>query len=263
VNLCRPDNSKSCAACCGLYNVPDATRSALAQKLEARTRLFQHTQRSADAIQEYQTVVRSREATESLDPAIHVCEFTGFLDPEHRVVGCQLHPSSASNNGIDWRGLCYYGTMACKAFYCPAWTELPHRYRDLVVQAVHDWHLYGLVVTDVDYVLSLFGLIEVAVGAPIRSENVRSARARELLVSMLSWKDSWPFSNSSTRRDNRYHYRGTPGTRDAAGRECLHRVLDCLRFTFDPTADLTGQEALVQRTVEEFVHAYQSVGNGP
>ena len=121
MNVCRPDSRKSCAACCGLYNVPDATRPALQAKLETRTRAFQNVERSPQAVEDYQLWVRAHEAETPLEEVIHVCEFAGFLDSHQRVVGCQLHPTAPGNEELDLRGLCYYGSMACKSFFCPAW----------------------------------------------------------------------------------------------------------------------------------------------
>ena len=45
VHLCQPDPSKSCGACCGLYNYADSGREALAARLRNRTRLFRETVR--------------------------------------------------------------------------------------------------------------------------------------------------------------------------------------------------------------------------
>ena len=159
MNLCRPDESKSCAACCGLYNLSDATRPILWQKLQRRTTLFRTTPRCADAIAVFQETVQLEEPEAPLEEIIHVCEFAGFLDQYRRVVGCQLHPSAPGNNGVDLRGLCHYGSMACKAFFCPSWTAIPPGYVEVLVKALQDWHLYGLVITDVDFVTSLFRLL--------------------------------------------------------------------------------------------------------
>lgn len=124
MNLCRPDRGKSCAACCGLYNVPEARRPALRAKLGNRSTIFRTIERSAEAILEFAEYIRQVEAELPLDGEIHACEFAGFLDPGFRSVGCMLHPAAPGNDGIDHRGLCHYGSMACKAFFCPAWNEV-------------------------------------------------------------------------------------------------------------------------------------------
>ena len=58
MNLCRPDDQKSCAACCGLYNIPIATRPALWKNLETRTILFRQTERSVEALEKYEALIR-------------------------------------------------------------------------------------------------------------------------------------------------------------------------------------------------------------
>ncbi|MEJ2717206.1 MAG: hypothetical protein P8182_08715 [Deltaproteobacteria bacterium] len=189
MNLCSPDQRKACAACCGLYNVPDGTRSALAKKMERRTLLFRHTDRSVEAILEYQALIRTAETEPPLDEAIHVCEFTGFVDSDNRVPGCLLHPSECGNCGVDLRGLCHYGSMACKAFFCPAWEHSDLPLLRLVSRLVDDWHLYGLVITDIDFVQALFGLIRHFLGEPVDPHRLIKGPGREIFTEMLCWKD--------------------------------------------------------------------------
>ncbi|MEW6351586.1 MAG: hypothetical protein AB1646_21250 [Thermodesulfobacteriota bacterium] len=160
LNLCWPDGSKSCAACCGLYNLVDGRRSTLLPRLEARTRTFAEVVRDPDAIAEFAVRVREQEAVTPLDPVIHVCEFVGFTDAAWRAPGCMLHPTAPGNRGVDFRGLCHYGSMACKGFFCPATEELEAYQAEIVIELIDDWHLYGLVATDVDYVKSVFRLVE-------------------------------------------------------------------------------------------------------
>jgi hypothetical protein len=256
MNLCRPDDRKSCAACCGLYNVSEATRPALWKNLQTRTILFRQTERSAGALQKYEGFIRESGTVYPLDDDIHVCEFTGFLDEAFRIVGCMLHPTSPRNRGIDLRGLCHYGSMACKAFYCPAWEETDLRHRGILVDAIDDWHLYGLVITDVDFVRSLFGLIEERLGEPVESERLSSGSALEIFRQMLSWKDSWPFDHSSSLRRSRYYFKGSclPGG-NACEAHCA-RLLDAIRFAFGIEDEMAGAERFVQQMVEDFVRAY-------
>ena len=79
MNLCRPDDQKSCAACCGLYNIPIATRPALWKNLETRTILFRQTERSVEALEKYAALIRVSGAVSRVDNAIHVCEFHRFF----------------------------------------------------------------------------------------------------------------------------------------------------------------------------------------
>ena len=262
MNLCRPDNQKSCAACCGLDNTPDATRPALLKYLETRTILFRQTERSAEALQKFETIIRESGATSRVDDAIHVCEFTGFLDDRFKIVGCMLHPSSPGNQGIDLRGLCHYGSMACKAFFCPAWDDLDQSRRSILLDTIDDWHLYGLVITDVDFVRSLFGLVEERLGKEIEQETLFSDPALRIFKQMLSWKTSWPFGQSSSLRKSRYYFKGSclPGRNFFETH--LARLLDTISFTFDVTGEMEGAERFVQQTVEGFARAYTDVSTG-
>jgi hypothetical protein len=256
LNVCRPDHRKSCAACCGLYNVEDATRPALLRKLQNRTLRFQTTDRSPDRLQEFKDLVKRVEASAPLEEAIHVCEFCGFLDAENRVVGCMLHPTAPGNGGIDLRGMCHYGSMACKSFFCPAWEDISPRRLGVLVDAVQDWHLYGLVVTDVDFVTAVFDLLEDAVGSPLKPEMLRASGADQVFREMLSWKDTWPYRGNAAQRRSRYYFKGTYTglSRDRVSH--MDTLTEILRFTFDLEAITAEWRQHLSLVVEEFVHAY-------
>ena len=64
------------------------------------------------------------------------------------------------NNGTDWRGLSYHGAMACKGFFCRSYRELSRAEKMFVLGAIKDWYLYGLVISDVDYVKRLLRFVE-------------------------------------------------------------------------------------------------------
>ncbi len=258
MNLCRPDDQKSCAACCGLYNVREATRPTLWKNLESRTLLFREVERSTDAIEKYAALIRRSETVLPVDNAIHVCEFTGFLDEDFNVVGCMLHPCVPGNGRVDLRGLCHYGSMACKAFYCPAWDELDPRYRTILVNTIDDWHLYGLVITDVDFVRSLFGLIESRSGQAVRPESLASPPALEIFERMLSWKNEWPFAGSSLLRQSRYYFKGSCLPEPDAYKPHLSRLLGTIGFTFGTGSGAALAEDYVLQTVEDFVTACAS-----
>lgn len=51
--LCQPNESKSCGACCGLYNYVDSSRSSLTLRLRARTRRFRENVKSREDIEKY------------------------------------------------------------------------------------------------------------------------------------------------------------------------------------------------------------------
>lgn len=258
LNLCRPDDRKSCAACCGLYNVRDGAQPSLTAKLEKRASLFRRTPRSVRGLDEYEAAIKHEETDAPLDEAIHVCEFAGFLDADRKIVGCLLHPSAPGNSGVDLRGLCYYGSMACKSFFCPSWSEVPASQMRILLDVLDDWRLYGLVVTDVGFIRSVFRLLEINLGAPVDRGRLFRSPALNIFKNMLSWKDSWPFDESSTMRRSRYYFKTTsPDTpMDEAG--CKRNLLESLQFTFGLDNMRPEAEDFVQQRVEEFVSAYRA-----
>ena len=256
MNLCRPDESKSCAACCGLYNVQDARRSTLRNKLERRTTLFRTVPRLPEDIDNYKTIVRLAEAEVPLEEMIHVCEFVGFLDTDHRVVGCQLHPFAPGNGGVDLRGLCHYGSMACKAFFCPAWTAIPRRHLNILSNALQDWHLYGLVISDVDFVTSLFGLVEARIRERIDATRLGRSEASLMFREMISWKDTWAFESPSPLRRSRYYFKPASPGGEPSREENMKRLLDCLGFTFDAPMNTREAKDAVEQALDRFARAY-------
>ena len=194
-----------------------------------------------------------------MDAAIHVCEFTGFLDADRKIVGCLLHPSAPGNSGVDLRGLCYYGGMACKSFFCPSWSEVPASQRQILLDVLDDWSLYGLVVTDVGFIRSLFRLLEINLGVPVDRKRLFRSPALNIFKNMLAWKDSWPFDESSKMRRSRYYFKtaGPDTSMDEA--ECKRNMLESLQFTFGLDNMSPGAEDLVQQRVEEFVSAYRMI----
>jgi len=165
--LCHPDSFKSCAACCGVYNVVDGRRDVLNSSILERTRKFRNVPREVYALVGFGDPVRGLHNLSPLDPDIHVCEYVGFVDGQDLTVGCMLHPAAPGNHGIDLRGLCYYGSAACKTFYCPACEELNDSIFKIVRRLIGDWYLYGLIATDVNYVAALIDLIELTIGAKL------------------------------------------------------------------------------------------------
>jgi hypothetical protein len=261
ITICFPDNRKSCVACCGLYNVPDATRDTLQALLHHRTVMFRQTPRSIPALLEYERVVRHREQLQPLDGMIHVCEFTGFVDRDLRTPGCMLHPSAPGNRGIDLRGLCHYGALACRTFFCPSWEILDERILRLVVGVVDDWHTYGLVVTDPEFVSTLVLLLEQRTGRSLDLSTLRHERCEDLLRQMLAWKAARPPGSDSTLRRNRYYLRPEPPSLAPRVRDLTTRLVEILSSTFEVELPVQPYTDFIMAAVEEFCRAY-SHGTG-
>jgi hypothetical protein len=116
-----------------------------------------------------------------------------------------LHPTSPGNAGIDFRGLCHYGSMACKMFYCPAWTHLAPERRDFVVDLVDDWCSYGLIINDVDYVDCVLNLLQIRTG--IRCISEFKDKERDVARKLLLLKSRMDIQSPAKTRNSRYYFK--------------------------------------------------------
>ena len=255
-NICRPNPHKSCAACCGLYNIKDASPGLLSFELRRRSDMFARIKRSIEDLVNFKQLIAESSLLETYDPEIHVCEFMGFLDSGEKMVGCMLHPSSAGNSGVDLRGLCHYGAMACKSFYCPAWNELPERIRQIVAELAPDWRAYGLIVTDVTFLLALFRIIETRIGVELTLDRLRSAVLRQMLTEVLLLKDCWPLPLNSRLRRSNYYLKC--GHNKEASTDLFDDMLESLSFSYG--VDIRGVEnaSALSARIDRFVKLFKS-----
>jgi hypothetical protein len=191
--LCQPDNRKGCAWCCGLYNVRDSGRGELARRLRRRTERFSLTPRTVDRVLRYGKETKGEERLEFVDPDFYSCEFVGFLNRDETQVGCLLNPQSPGNGGVDWRGLSFHGGAACAGFFCRAFRELTEGEREITIGIVDDWYLYGSLMSDIDYIKSVFRLVEESLGRPSDPEWRDQPDARGVLLEFFRWKIEPPF----------------------------------------------------------------------
>jgi hypothetical protein len=107
-----------------------------------------------------------------LFPAVRVCPLLGFIDQEQQQVGCLGHPKVTG--GADLRDCGVYRAAVCETFTCPSFGWLDDAQARLVQAACPDWYLYGLVITDVEFVRGCLRLIERELGGPARPEVLAS-----------------------------------------------------------------------------------------
>ena len=199
-HLCQPDRQKSCAWCCGLYNSSYKSRAGLARELKARTDEFARTRRTVKAILYFSESNRLKEKCQLFDPDFYSCEFVGFLNEEETLVGCMLHPLAPGNGGTDWRGLSFHGAMACQGFYCRSYRELSPFQKEIILSAVNDWYVYGLLISDADFIHSFFRLIEKNSVDPATLLTVRASELVHEFFSSLASLDQMFVSLSSKLR---------------------------------------------------------------
>lgn len=207
--LCQVGENLSCGACCGLYNVPDPTREGLWGLLYRRSAEFENvprTERAIDAFGAAETALVENRLRPR--PEFHHCPFLGLVGENLSRVGCLLHPLGRGNGGADLRGLSWYGSFACRTYFCPTHNDLPDEFKKIVQAACHDWHLYGLVITEREMLENFFSQAETRLGKPLTADFVSASPARVRAVErFLRFKESWPFRPEGSPRICHYLFR--------------------------------------------------------
>lgn len=189
VYLCRVGGGVSCGACCGLYNRRGVSRLSLAELLARRTERFRGTPRTAEAIDAYAREEERREVGPPRWAEVYRCPFLGFTGGGDAMPGCLLHPQSDGNGGVDYRGLSFYGGLACRDYFCPAHRTLTAPWKRILRAGSADWYDYGILVTEHRLLGLFFGTVEFRLGRAIeeRDEAAALPAFREFAALALAW----------------------------------------------------------------------------
>lgn len=261
IHLCQPDASKSCGACCGLFNYQDHSRATLQHLLRKRAEFFEKFGRE-DRAEEYRKRTKAVVASPKLVENIYNCEFLGFLDKEERRVGCLLHP--AKNKGEDLRNNSFYGADLCAGHLCPSYTYLTVIEQKAVVAVLDDWYLYGLVITDIDLVKEFFRHTQTRLGDSIHSDRLGKDAVKNSLREFFALKETWPFASTDNRLGKYYfshseyqiarieyekEWKIKPSRFD--------KILISLSSEFSALEEVRRAEELVEEKIINFLDAYQ------
>jgi hypothetical protein len=207
VYLCQVDELTSCGACCGLYNYASLTRGELQALIAYRTERFRQVPRNEDAITDFQMEMERRESQRQLYAEFYRCPFLGFIGLRGSRVGCLLHPAGEGNGGIDWRGLSFYGGMACRTYFCPSHRGLPAAFKNILKSVLRGWYLYGLVVTEERMLAACCAEIERRLGRPLCAADAALRPAgRAALLRLLGLKLGWPFRDETWQGPANYFF---------------------------------------------------------
>jgi len=261
LHLCQPDNTKSCGACCGLYNFEDHVRETLVSLLERRTKLFLSPGEKPD-VSGYRRKVKEFPPAPKLCETIYNCEFLGFVDREHRKVGCLLHP--LLHHGIDLRTCSFYGAQLCRDHFCISFTCLTPAEQGAVIGSLDDWYLYGLVITDVDFVKAFFTHVQNRLGDCLRVDRLSTIPVQTALRDFFELKSAWKFL-SSTRRLGKYYfsqaeyriarlaYKKTWGMEPSR----FDTIFMSLASVFESEDDVREAESIIEEKISRFIEAYR------
>lgn len=276
--LCQPPGGqKSCGACCGMYNQRQqhASHDLLAH-LAQRTRdyLTQTSITDLDSLQRFRATHEPRPEDKLLD-GLPSCPFLGLLDAElsplqgeeavayaaGRRVGCMVHP--LQNDGVDARDCGVYDRHICEGYLCAAHDVMRAEEKWLVLTAVKDSYLYGLVITDTRFVRELFEAAARHNGAYPSDRVLRRPDAVEAAQRYFELKRDWryrdekdgifgqvvPLTGLDTAR------RPDPSASVGEAPDDTEHILRCLGTGVSDRQALLEARALVARRLHDFAIA--------
>ena len=260
LHLCQPDQKKSCGACCCLYNWEDHSRHTLEALLRRRINLFLSLRENPD-LQEYSRLSRQFSDQGKLCETIYNCEFLGFLDREEKRVGCLLHPSL--HQGRDLRVHSFYGVELRAGHFCPSYTYLTAVEQEAVITAIDDWYLYGLVITDIDFVKEFFTIIQNRLRENLKGQRVEGSRVQEALLDFFRLKENWIFQSSKNRLGKycfsqaEYQIAQIEYERNWNMKPSrFNKILVSLSSEFKTREDVVEAELIIEEKIRKFIEAY-------
>jgi len=266
LHLCQPDNKKSCAACCGLYNYRDGSRGGLERLIRRHTSCLRPPRPlDAAALRSYARRFRPREnGRAKLFPTIYNCEFVGFLDHSETRVGCLLHPSQ--RQGDDWRRLSFHGAALCAEHFCLSYTYLTYQEQETVIRGVDDWYLYGLVITDIDLIKTYCRHLNDRLGYAFAAHLVEQPSLKEVVYGFFALKVNWPFRAAEPGRFGKYQFSGESYREASIDYERLglrdspyDTIFRSLESDFAAGDEVKEAERLIDSHLERFLTIYESL----
>jgi hypothetical protein len=243
----------SCGACCGLYNQRDVSREAIRELLRRRTDVLARTLRTPEGFRAAAAEL-SADEPEPLFPSVKICPLLGYLDPEETRVGCLAHP--LSTGGPDLRTCGAYNPDICSSFFCPSHSWLSEDEAELVVTVCADFHLYGLVVTDVPFVRACLSAVASGAGAGVELRHLRRERFVEALRELFSLKEELEPGSDGVYGAFRTGADGEPASREIDYRELgrdpsgYDQILTCMGADPRSGNDLEALEREIRRRLD-------------
>ena len=264
IHLCQPDASKSCAACCGIYNFVLNDRAHTLQRLNRNTEAIgRASDGDAVCIKAHTHRYRSADNGEAKRfESVFNCEYAGFLNGKRTLTGCLLHPQR--HHGRDLRDHSFYGSQLCEGHFCLSYYYLTLTEQQLVVNTLDDWYLYGLVITDIDLVKGYVQAVANRLGEVPDPAKACHSPLKQKVRDFFQWKLSWPFQPSTPDRFGKYLFRGEhyeeiriPYHEWHRKRSPYHSILAALGSEFSTPQELDQANALIESGVTDFVRTYE------
>ena len=264
VYMCQVSEKISCGACCGLYSIENISRKNIDNILNKRSILFESVARNIDGLIEYESEISKLESQVNPYPDFHHCPFVGFMGDKVKTVGCLLHPLAKGNNGIDYRGISYYGGMACKNYFCLTCKKLTPRYKKIVRCVIDDWYLYGLIVTEWEMLNCLFFEIEHMINRELTAEEIgKSEFLKSGILAFLSLKIESKLSQNIQANyffeDQKYKLPEINYPLYNLEVSKYDVILRCFRFKINSASELMKAETLVKTNIQLISELIQNI----
>jgi len=262
IYLCQVNEEISCGACCGLYNVADPSYESIIEMLTWRTDSFLHVKRDMDAILAFKEKVENRESQERPFPEFHHCPYIGLVGKKRSRVGCLLHPLLDETKGIDFRGLSFYGGMACSVYFCPTYNNLPAVFKEIVRETASNWYAYGLVITETKLLNTIFEEVENRLNRPLTANSLlKNNGYLETVRELLDLKINWPFRRRFSSEPTNYFFEDQLYSRPPINYETIggsvsrHDILlQELESQFNSANDLQAAEDLIDGLIHKVIN---------
>lgn len=253
-----------------MYNHTRSDEEGTLARLALRSAAFYRTADVSDeeSLQSFRNRWEEASPIEKLLSGLPNCPFLGLLDYDEASdkpasaykVGCMVHP--AQNDGIDGRDCGVYDRHTCEEYLCGAHDLLGDREKLMIVRAIDDSYLYGLIITDVLFVRQLFEQAARINGMEPPERRLDTKAAIEAAGDYFELKRDWPYAAADGVFGQMRPGRGlTCDRRDgpsaALGVEPgpFEMILTCLATEVEDLEALDDARSRVRARVEAFAAA--------
>jgi hypothetical protein len=133
-----------------------------------------------------------------------------------------------------------------------------------VITSIDDWYLYGLVITDVDFVKAFFTHVQNRLGDSLRSDRLDAIPVRAALREFFELKISWKFLSKTGRLGKYYFSEAEYRIARLAYKEKweiepspFDTIFLSLASTFESEDDVREAESIIEEKIRCFIEVYR------
>lgn len=180
-----------------MYNHVESGSGAVRARLRRRTLAYRRGADidDPDSLKAFRRQWEDRESVKLLT-GLPSCPFLGFIDlfdesGSGQRVGCLVHP--LQNDGVDGRDCGVFDRFICEDYLCAAHDVLRLRESQLVIRAVKDSYLYGLVITNPRFVRATLEIVARRCGAAPSERVLASDVVVQAARAFFELLRDWPY----------------------------------------------------------------------